>query len=193
MNSRRLALSILAIMITWVGDSCSRRQAPTGIKPIESVPANQVAVGPSFEILNTWNPKKVIVMGYETAGEKPPRFTLTPKPGAAFLAIELIMKADDPKKPIPASMWGGINLIDSSGAERPIIFDYAATLAKYTPGGDTVEYVGDPKIKDTELLNATLAQTGGKLVVVFDTSPADTNLKLDIAKRQTLPVSVLAK
>ena len=148
-----------------------------------STPGIKASATPEFELLNAWQPAKVIVQVY--SGDK---FTMTAKPGTEFLAIELMMKTDDAANPVPAAMWGGTVLIDSKGNRSNLVFSYAAPLVKYQIGGDTVEYVGSADMKPGEITGKTLKEMGGKLVVVFGAPEKDAQLKVEIAKGALLDI-----
>lgn len=182
-------LFLLLITFALCASCSSQQTAPNAnSSAAASGPETKAGSAPEFELLNAWNPAKVIVQVY--GGEK---FTLTAKPGTGFVAVELMMKTDDVSKPVPVAMWGGTTLIDSKGTRQQPVFSYAATLVKYQPHGDTVEYVGSENMKDSELLSKTLKEAGGKLVVVFGAPEKDTQLKLEIAKSTLLDVSLGGK
>lgn len=185
----RLAPLFVALVVFA---SCSSQRTATNGNSSAGPSSPQIKTGPApeFELLNAWQPRTVIVQGYGNPG---PKFTLTPKTGTSFLAVELMMKSDDASKPVPAAMWGGTTLIDSKGKTHQLVFSYAASLVKYEPNGDTVEYVGAENMKDSDLLSKTLREAGGKLVVVFDAPEKDTQFKLEIAKGAPLDISLGGK
>jgi hypothetical protein len=156
-------------------------------------PAAKAVAGPQFEILNAWKPRKVVVEGYAFGDAPPDRFTITPKKGISFVALELLMKQDDPHKPVPAAMWGGTVLLDSAGNRHQLFFSYAATMVKYSANGDSVEYKGSGDNKPNDIINKKLSESGGKLVVVFEAPPNESEFKLEIANATQLNVSLRAK
>lgn len=182
----RLLLPLTLALCT----SCSSQNTAPNANSATASSTPEIKAGPApeFELLNAWTPARVIVEGYGSG-----KFTLTAKPGTKFVAIELMMKMDDAAKPVFASMWGGTTLIDSKGTRHQLVFSYAATLVRYQPHGDTVEYAGGENIKPGELMSKTLKETGGKLVVVFGAPENETQFKLEIAKGAPLDVSLGGK
>jgi hypothetical protein len=180
----------LLLLVVFALAGCSSQQTAPNPDSKAASPAPEIKTGaaPEFELLNAWKPKTVIVQVY--GGEK---FTLTAKRGTEFVAVELMMKMDEAAKPVSAAMWGGTVLLDSKGNRQNPVFSYAASLVKYEPHGDTVEYVGAEGMKDAELLSKTLKEAGGKLVVVFGAPEKDPQLKLEIAKTTTVDVPVGGK
>jgi len=181
----------LLLSLAFALSGCSSQPtAPNSNSTANATPAMKTGAVPEFEILNAWKPKTVIVQVY--GGDK---FTLTAKPGTEFVALELMMTTDDAAHPIPEAMWNGTALIDSKGNRSDAVFNYAAPLVDYQPGGDKVEYVGrksDKPGRDEEL-GKSLKETGGKLVVVFGAPAKDNQLKLEIAKTTTLDVPLGGK
>jgi hypothetical protein len=163
--------------------------APSGLPDPQASTNTQ---GPLFEVTAAWKPKKVTVETYAIGGSPPNRYTLTPKAGAAFVAVELILKQDDSSKPVPAALWSGTVLVDSSGGRHQLMFSYPSTIVKYAPNGDSVEYNGDAQIKAGDLASKKLSEMGGKLVVVFEAPPKDTEFKLEITNSAPLQVSLKA-
>jgi hypothetical protein len=183
------SLLLLVIAVTLAG--CSSKPTVTNSNSTAAAtPAMKVGTVAEFDILNAWKPKTVIVQVY--GGDK---FTLTAKPGTEFIALELMMKTDDAAHSVPEAMWGGTVLIDSKGNRSQAVFNYAAPLVKYQPGGDTVEYVGRKSTKPgrDEELGRNLKDTGGKLVVVFGAPTNDPQLKLEIAKTTLLDIPLGGK
>jgi len=189
-----LVFSLIPGLVLSTSCSSSRTPGnnnPSSVAASPESPAN--AAGPQFELLNAWRPKKVTVEGYATGGEPAPKFNLTPKAGQGFVAVELMLNRDDASKPVPAALWSGTVLVDSAGKPHKFVFSYPSTWARYTPGGESVEYAEDPDVKSTGLIGRTLAETGGKLVVVFEAPPNESEFKLEIANGAPLQVSLKAK
>lgn len=188
------ALPVVIGLALGVASCSSQRTAGNGNSSaaIPSPTANAIE-GPQFEVLNAWKPRRVVVQGYSYGGAPPDKFTLTPKKGIAFVALELLMKQDDPHQPVPAAMWGGTVLLDSAGNRHQLFFSYAATMVKYTPNGDLVEYAGSGDDKSNGIINKKLSEAGGKLVIVFEAPPNDSEFKLEIRNAAPLNVSVKAK
>jgi len=182
-------LSLLAAVMVCA--SCGSRGTSTNQNSATSAKAEDTQ-GPSFELLNTWHPKKVLLEGYATAGEPATKFTITPAKGSVFLAVELMLQHDDPKKPVPGSLWSGIRLTDSAGKDHKFIFCYPATRAKYSPGGDSVEYAGDESDKTGDTAKS-LSEMGKKLVVVFESPADETEFKIEIENGKPIPVSLKTK
>jgi hypothetical protein len=188
-----LVLSLIPGVV--LGTSCSSSPTPgnNNSSPVAVSPKSPTSAGPQFELLNAWKPKKVTVEGYATGGEPAPKFTLTPKEGEAFVAVELMLKRDDASKPVPAALWSGTVLVDSAGKSHKFVFSYPSTWARYTPGGESVEYAEDQNVKSAGLIGKTLAETGNKLVVVFKAPPNESQFKLEIANGAPLQVSLKTK
>lgn len=186
------ALVLLLISGLVLTTSCSSSPTPgnNNSSNVTASPESAPNAGPQFELLNAWRPKKVTLEGYATGGESAPKFTLTPKAGEGFVAVELMLKRDDARNPVPAALWSGIVLVDSAGKSYKFVFSYPSTWARYTPGGESVEYVEDPKVTSTGLIGKTLAETGNKLVVVFAAPPNESEFKLEIEGGAPLRVSV---
>lgn len=196
MTSVRAAAIVLSLIPGLVlNSSCSssRTIGNNNSSTVAASPESPTNAGPLFELLNAWKPKKVTVEGYATAGEAAPKFTLTPKPGASFVAVELMLKRDDARKPVPAALWSGTVLVDSAGKSHQFVFSYPSTWAKYSPGGESVEYAEDKNAKSIDLVGKTLSETGNKLVVVFEAPPNETEFKLEIANGTPLQVSLKTK
>jgi hypothetical protein len=196
METRSVAAWTLSLVIGLAlgAASCSQRTAGNGNSSAAiPSPAAPTIEGPQFEVLNAWKPKKVVVEGYSIGDAPPDRFTITPKKGISFVALELLMKQDDPHKPVPAAMWGGTVLLDSAGNRHQLFFSYASTMVKYTPNGDSVEYAGSGDDKPNDIISKKLSESGSKLVVVFEAPPNDTEFKLEITNAAPLNVSVRAK
>jgi hypothetical protein len=188
------ALVLPVVIVLLLSASCSSpRTAVNGNSSPAGSPESKTAEGPLFEVLNAWKPRKVTVETYAIGDEPAPRYTLTPKAGVAFVAVELMLKRDDSRKPVPAAMWGGTVLVDSAGKPHQLFFSYPSTGAKYTPYADSVEYSGDKTAKSDDLIGKKLSEMGGKLVVVFDAPPNDTEFKLEVTNAAPLQVSIKTK
>lgn len=190
MKPTAYACLLLLLIVFAVAGCSSQPTTPNTNTTATATPAIKAGGVAEFEILNAWKPKTVIVQVY--GGDK---FTLSAKPGTEFVAVELMMKADDAAHPVPEAMWNGTVLIDSKGNRTQPVFSYAAPLVRYQPGGDNVEYVGRASAKpgQDEELGRALKETGGKLVVVFGAPEKDAQLKLEIAKSTTLDVPLGGK
>lgn len=197
METRRITAWAIPVVIGLAlgATACSsQRTAGNGnSSALNPSPTASASEGPQFVVLNAWKPTKVVVQGYSYGGAPPDKFTITPKKGISFVALELLMKQDDPHKPVPAAMWGGTVLLDSAAKRHQLFFSYASTLVKYTPNGASVEYVGSGDNKPNDIIGKKLSESGGKLVVVFEAPPNESEFKLEIAGGVTLNVSVKAK
>ncbi len=196
MKSVRATALVLTVVIGLVlSESCSsQRTAINGNSSIVTgSPESKTAEGPLFEVLNAWRTKKVKIETYAIGDEPAPRYTLTPKPGIAFIAVELMLKRDDSNKPIPAAMWGGTVLVDSAGKPHQLFFSYPATRWKYTPFGDSIEYAGDKTATSDDLIGKNLIDMGSKLVVFFEAPSNETEFKLEITNAAPLQVSIKTK
>jgi hypothetical protein len=199
MKLRRAAHWILPVVMGLGLSTASCSSQPPAVNGNSSgttgAPESKAATktqGPLFEVAAAWRPRKVTVETYAIGGSPPNRYTLTPKAGFAFVAVELLLKQDDPSKPVPAAMWAGTVLLDSAGGRHQPLFSYPATMVKYAPNGDSVEYAGGEQTKAGDLVSKKLGEAGGKLVVVFEAPPKDTEFKLEIADSAPLQISLKA-
>ncbi|MGZ8844137.1 MAG: hypothetical protein ACXW18_10780, partial [Pyrinomonadaceae bacterium] len=95
----------VVILVTLGAASCSSPRTAENVNSSAAIPSptTNAIQGPQFEVLNVWKPRRVVVQGYSYGGAPPDKFTLTPKKGIAFVALELLMKQDDPHQPVPAA------------------------------------------------------------------------------------------
>ena len=174
------ALCWLAIASIFTFSACSGSQpasnSNTAIPTEPNPPTPAAAPAPTvsdFDITAAWRPKHVVIYS-RPIGMDPSRgmkYTVTPKAGVGYVALELTLKKDRRSEPASAN----VVLTDSSGGRYKLLFHFPSAQTKYRPNGDSISFDND-----SGEVGQPLSKRGGKLIAVFEVPADKTGLKAEI-------------
>lgn len=173
-SNKAQILLLAAVLVTGAcsNDAITKAKDPVIEKPAET----------SFDIGSAWNVKKVSI----TAGQAPPMtYSIEPKPGMKFVALELMLVAEKETEPVSA-VFRHIALIDSTGARHDSLFSYPSSLSEYVTNGDSISFNDD----SSKLMSGKLRDLGGKAIIVFSVPSDRTGFSAEILGKPAVQLPV---